>query len=94
MRDLRCYTLHFFFQVEGAKLYNGETGYVASSFDQCTKEMEGNSTVEGFNKVSECYRELIADQLKVPIEQVIPISRDCYDSNTEDDSSTDQDDDD
>jgi hypothetical protein len=85
LRDLRCYSLHFFFQIEGAELYNGETGYASSSFEQCTKEMEKNSTVEGFNKVSEVYRKVVAEQLKVPIEQVIPISRECYEANTEED---------
>ncbi len=82
-KDLRCYTLHFFYKVEGAELYNGKTGYVSTSFDQCTKEMETNSTVEGFNKLSEWYRKLVAEQLKISIEQVIPISRDWYNKNTE-----------
>lgn len=82
MEDLRCYTLHFYYRIKGADLFNGEDGFSTCSLEEAIKNME-NITINKFNEISNDYRALVAKQCKVPIENIIPISRDEYKENTE-----------
>jgi len=83
MEDLRCHTVHLFFKVLDSDMFGGDgtIGYVNSNAGECwpipSEEVEKNHT--------EKMRKIFADQMEVPVDKVIQISRDEYRENTEED---------
>lgn len=91
MKDLRCVTLHFYFKIIDADIFGGEgtEGYATTSSGECigssNKTFDEMVSREGFNKICDAYRELLSGQMDVPVENIIPISRDEYKENIEED---------
>ena len=91
MEDLRCVTLHFYFKIVDSDMFGGEgtIGYITASNGEAlgSKKLPFDDMVslEGFNSMRDAYRKLISCQMEVPVEKIIPISRDEYKENTEED---------
>lgn len=80
--DFRCLTLHFYFRVKGADLFNGDDGFCTTTANEAVKGLD-DLTPEKFVELAEGYRQLVANQLHVPLENVIQIDRDEYKLNTD-----------
>lgn len=90
MKDLRCVTLHFYYKIVDSEMFGGEgtVGYVSASNGESlgSEKMPFDEivSIEGFNSTCDAYRKIISYQMDVPLEKIIPISRDEYKDNTED----------
>jgi|GEM_PF-3600721 len=94
MKDLRCHTVHLFFKVLDSDMFGGDgtIGYVNSNAGECWPVPNEESEKRHIEKM----RKIFADQMEVPVDKVIQISRDEYRGNTEeeDDDYGDEDEDD
>lgn len=83
--DLRCYSIHFFYKIKDAELYGGigNIGYAETNLDRAVNTEA--FTAEHFAKASENIKIGIAEQLKVPVENITAIHRDEYEEATRED---------
>lgn len=83
----RCFTIHFFFKIIGCKEYENEQGYITSElsfkraviFDYIDTE---EKYIEQANKL----RIDLSKQCKVPLENVILLTRDEYEKLSDEDT--------
>jgi hypothetical protein len=82
MEDLRCFTLHFFFEIKDAEIYGGKgtTGYAEMTYDKATNAEA--FTADSYIEHSKTNAQILANQLHVPVENIAPIHRDKYDEMT------------
>jgi hypothetical protein len=86
MDDLRCFTIHFFYEIKDAEIYGGvgSIGYAEMKYDMginadCVASKENYMEHSGINA------KILATQLHVPVENVMAIHRDVYQKNTAED---------
>lgn len=82
-QDLRCYTVHLFFQVMGADIYDGGTGYVEIKLEHCTN-VEALADETQYAQFAETARLSLAEQLRVDPQNVTLISCDEFKAITDD----------
>ena len=73
-------TLNLFFEIKGSEMFDYEIVYTESKFDL---EAENLKTFE-LQKYADDQRNLMAEMLSVPVENVRIIERGTYEDNTED----------
>lgn len=90
MKDFRCISLHFYFKILDAELFGGtgsegfvKTG-VCESIGSADRPIEEIISLNGFNRISNKYIELLSKQMKISKDKVIQISRDEYLENADD----------
>lgn len=81
MEDLRCVTIHFFYKVEGADLWDGGIGYIKC---ECEYALKYDGSIETYNNLSDTYKAIVGNQLNISLENIIAISRDEYLKNVDD----------
>ena len=74
MKDLRCYTLHYFYKVIDTDLFEGEDGFLEYKMHKATKVPK----LEEDEEIGEKVKENFAKLLKVSIDKIIRIDRDEY----------------
>lgn len=84
-QDLRCFTLHFFYEIKDAEIYGGEgsIGYCETSLNKATTVKD--ITPEYFLRLSEKFKTDISLQLHVGIDKITAITCDSYDKETAED---------
>ncbi|MGL5330183.1 MAG: hypothetical protein ACRDD7_13010 [Peptostreptococcaceae bacterium] len=91
MKDLRCVSLHFFFKVTDSDMFGGKgsVGYAATSVEKCigspNRSIDEVVAAECFDKTCNSYRSLLSTQMNVPLDSIVPISRDECNECTEED---------
>jgi len=85
MEDLRCFTVHFFYEIKDAEIYGGigHKGYAEMKYDMAVNAEA--FTAERFLEHSKSNAKILASQLKVPVENVTAVHRDIYQANTAED---------
>lgn len=81
-KDLKCFSVHLFFKVLGAEMYNGGTGYTATNYKFC-KDVDYLHDDLKYAGVVTSTKTDIAKMLKIPVENVISISYEEYTENIE-----------
>lgn len=79
MKDLRCYTMHYYFKIIGAEFFGGKDGYVSLTFDEATKKLE----LEDDMRMGNVFKADYALAFNVELKNVVRISRDEYKENVD-----------
>jgi hypothetical protein len=89
MEDLRCFTVHYFYEIKDAEIYGGKgsTGCAEMKYDMAVN-MESLSA-EACAKASIANIHILSKQLNVPVENITAIHRDKYLEMTKEDEDCD-----
>ncbi|MEG2289074.1 MAG: hypothetical protein RSA29_04530 [Clostridium sp.] len=82
--DFRCFTLHFYFKIEGSELFNNEVGYSTITVSEATKKIDEITTIAGYLEKGNMLKVAIANQCDVSVDNITLISREEYHENTDD----------
>lgn len=81
VEDLRCYTMHYYFEIKDAEIYGG-VGSIGYSEITMDKAVNTETFIkEYFEESANNLRQGLAKQLNVPVENVTSIHRDVYEEN-------------
>ncbi|HBE9110305.1 TPA: hypothetical protein KNH21_003624 [Clostridioides difficile] len=81
MMDLRCISLHFYYKI----LTESGVFYANANFKEATGDISKMTSLETFEKMSNEYRQRIAEDTEVDESKIISVSCKEYYENTDED---------